>query len=240
MRFRARNARFALVALTAGSLLLGGCGKGSDSEDDDGVDALADDARNFLGQFANVPKAPDGSPEITGVANMTIAEGKTRVEVLVGGLDSKASYVAHVHNDVCSAADPGGAHYKFDADGGDQPPNEIHLSFADEPARAGSTAPPVSTKGGEAEVTVDREVGPEAKSVVIHVLRAAGASSDEAKPPKISCADLKPDDGSILGPASTGEPDEGDDAESEDTPEPTSSPSASAKPEKSASAKPSS
>ena len=32
--------------------------------------------------------------------------------------------------------------------------------------------------------------GRDAQSVVIHLQRAAGANADEAKPPKLACADL--------------------------------------------------
>jgi hypothetical protein len=182
----------------AAVLVLGGCGK-DDSKDavSDTLDRSTPGAHNFLGRFANVPNAPEGEAPITGIAEMTVADGRTRVDVLVAGLNAKSTYIAHVHDDVCSAADPGGAHFKFKADGESKPPNEIHLPITLAPDLTG-TPKTEGTKGGNGDVTVDGEAGPEARSVVLHVLRRPGATADEAKPPKLACADLKPDDGNAI------------------------------------------
>ena len=177
------------LALTAtATLLLAGCGGGDGDTVGTavGITAQTPGARDFGGSFTNVKNAPKDTGAVVGTVEMIIAEGKTRVTILATGLDNKAQYVGHVHNDVCSAADPGGAHYKFDPNGGDAPPNEIHLPIQFEVNRQGEK------QGGiTSDVTVDREAGPEAKSVVIHLKRGSGAGVDEPKPPKLACADLK-------------------------------------------------
>jgi hypothetical protein len=182
------NSRSAVALTATTALLLAGCGGGDDdtAETPIGITSGTAGARIFGGSFANVASAPKDLGAVVGTAEMVIAEGKTRVTVLATGLDNRALYVGHVHNDVCSAADPGGAHFKFDPNGGDQPPNEIHLPIQFEVNRQNEK------KGGiTSDVTADREAGADAKSVVIHLKRARGAGTDEATPPKIACADLK-------------------------------------------------
>jgi hypothetical protein len=181
--------RLPILFLTAGSLLLAGCGGGkTDTTADDNAtpDASASPSASagavegtFAGTFSNVPKPPDGSPAITGTATMIVSATGTKVTVSADGLDPKAVYVAHVHDDACAADDPGGAHFKFDPAGADKPPNEIHV-----------TTIKVTGKTGTGNATVAGKATGDARSVVIHVKRAAGAKADEAKPPKLACADL--------------------------------------------------
>lgn len=174
-------------ALTATvALLLAGCGGDDEADTDVGLTTTTPGARVFGGQFANVKNPPPDSGAVIGTAEMIVAEGKTRVTILATGLDNKAQYVGHVHNDVCSAEDPGGAHFKFDPNGGDLPPNEIHLPIQFEVDRQGTSKNAITS-----DVTVDREVGAEAKSVVIHLKRARGDGADNPKLPKVACADLK-------------------------------------------------
>lgn len=180
--------RLPILLLTAGSLLLAGCGgaKSDDDVADTASEASASPSAtagslegSFAGTFANVPKPPEGSPEVTGIAEMVVSGSETKVAIKADGLDSKAVYVAHVHDDACAADDPGGAHFKFDADGGDKPPNEIHIATIK-----------IKDKQGTGETSVKDKATGDARSVVIHVKRAAGEKSDEAKPPKLACADL--------------------------------------------------
>jgi hypothetical protein len=166
------------VVPVAVALVLTGCG------DDKKSQTTADESTSlpdgtYSGHFANVPNAPKGTKKITGMAEMVLSATGTKVTLTASGLDPKAVYVAHVHNDLCSAAEPGGAHYKYSPDGGDEPPNELHLMVT------------VDKKGkGTASTTNPVKAGPSAKSVVIHLKRPAGAKADEAKPPKLACADL--------------------------------------------------
>ncbi|MGQ0464351.1 MAG: hypothetical protein ACT4QG_03410 [Sporichthyaceae bacterium] len=176
-----------LAAVAAGGLLLAGCGGGDKpAATTAAITAQTDGAKVFGGSFANVKGAPPNSPAVVGTAEMIVAQGKTRVTILVTGLDNKAAYIAHVHDDVCSAPDPGGAHFKFDPNGGDQPPNEIHLNIQFEVNRQGDKLAAITS-----DVTVEGAAGESAKSVVIHLKRARGAGLDAAKPPKLACADLK-------------------------------------------------
>lgn len=170
--------RAAIPAVLAG-LLLAGCG----DDDDEATNTSGDNSQiadgSFTGDFAKVATAPKGTKKISGTAEMVLSAAGTEVQVVASGLDPKAVYVAHVHADACSAADPGGAHFKYTPDGGDMPPNEIHIPIT------------VNAKGkAKGEATNPVKAGPEAKSVVIHLKRPAGAKADEAKPPKVACADL--------------------------------------------------
>jgi hypothetical protein len=135
---------------------------------------------SYAGKFSNVADAPTGTSAIKGRATMVLSAHKTKVSLDARGLDPKAVYVAHVHMLSCSDME-GGTHFQFTPGGPMMPPNEIWL-----------TPIKVNKKGkGTAKVTVKRKVNSDAKSVVIHLKRAPGATADEAKPPKLACADLK-------------------------------------------------
>jgi hypothetical protein len=167
-----------LVAIPVGlALLLGGCG----GDDDDNTTAETPEIADgtFSGTFAKVSTAPKGTKKIGGTAEMVLSASGTQVTITANGLDAKAVYVAHVHADACDAADPGGPHYQYTPGGGDMPPNELHLPVT------------VNKNGkGSGQTTNPVKAGAEAKSVVIHLKRPAGAKKDEAKPPKLACADL--------------------------------------------------
>lgn len=167
---------FAAIPLAL-TLVLTGCG------DDEGDDTAAESPQiadgTFTGEFAKVSTAPKGTKKITGTAEMVLSASGTQVSLTAAGLDPKAVYVAHVHAEPCSAADPGGPHFKYTPTGGDLPPNELHLPVS------------VNKKGkGTGQATNAVKAGPEAKSVVIHLKCGPGAKKDEATPPKLACADL--------------------------------------------------
>lgn len=155
-----------LAALTAG-LLLAGCGGGDKKASDEGSPGPSASpsaeplSGTFSGGFHNVDNPPEGTGDITGTAKMEVDDDRTKVSVDVQGLAGKAVYVAHVHNDACAAADPGGAHYKFDPNGGDMPPNEIHLTLDNKDGH------------GTAEAQNDDQATSSARSVVIHLKRSA-------------------------------------------------------------------
>jgi hypothetical protein len=146
----------AVLLVLAASIALAACGSsGSDSEE------------TINGQFELVPDAPSGYSELAGEAELTRSEGGTQASIQLSGLKPDTAYVAHVHAAGCDQPDPGGPHFKFDKNGSDEPPNEIHFSFTS------------SAEGeGEAQAENEREVPTgEAGSIVLHLGEAEG---DEA------------------------------------------------------------
>jgi hypothetical protein len=136
-------------------------------------------AGTYEGTFSNVADAPAGTKSIGGTATMELTKSGTTVSIAATGLDPKAVYVAHVHKMSCSEME-GGTHFQFTPGGDPMPPNEVWL-----------TPVTVTSSGkGTAKTTADKPVNSDAKSVVIHQKRAAGETTDAAKPPKLACADL--------------------------------------------------
>lgn len=164
---------YGALLLTCSALLIGGCGDGN-------VNGEGGAGGTFRGTFATVPAPPEGTKQGGGTAVMTITDAGTKLTIAPTGLDPEAVYVAHVHDDACSAADPGGAHFKFNRDAGDMPPNEIHIG----------TIAITKTGVGTGETTNEAKAGADAKSIVVHLKRRSAADTVEAKPPKILCADL--------------------------------------------------
>lgn len=119
------------------------------------------------GDWMVLGTAPDDLGTIGGEALLARTDDGTVVTLRVRGLPV-GQYASHVHAGSC--AEDGGPHYKHDLAGGDEPPNEIHLSFS------------VETEGQAIEWTVDNPMvaNDEALSVVIH----------EEGGPKLICADL--------------------------------------------------
>jgi hypothetical protein len=134
---------------------------------------------DYIGTFSNVASAPKGTAPIGGTADMVVTTRATTTAISATGLDPKNVYIADVHNQPCFI-DEGGERFLFDPAGPKVPPNAIWLS-------------PITVTAagrGTAETTSAAPAGPRAKSVVIHLLRAAGAKADEVNPPKLACADL--------------------------------------------------
>ena len=89
-------------------------------------------SRKF-GTFRTLPAGEQLGLQIGGFARITRGLDGTEVRALVFGLDGRRTYGAHLHNAPCSAADPGGMHYKHDPAGAAMPPNELWLSSTDDP-----------------------------------------------------------------------------------------------------------
>jgi hypothetical protein len=94
-------------------------------------------------------------------------------------------YAAHLHNAPCSAANPGGGHYKDDPAGLSEPPNELWLSSTTDP-KGGITANPAGVAHGAG--SADCVARPEAHAIVIHAIPPGGTT---AGGPKIGWADLE-------------------------------------------------
>jgi hypothetical protein len=136
------------------------------------------------GMFQTLPDGAAMGLEIEGFAQLARDDSGTHGKVVVRGLDPGTTYAAHLHNAPCSAANPGGGHYKDDPAGPAEPPNELWFSSTEDPL-AGITA----NSGGVARGrgTADWVARPEAQSVVIHAIPPGGST---AGGPKIACADL--------------------------------------------------
>jgi hypothetical protein len=134
---------------------------------------------DYTATFSNVADAPKGTGKIGGRAYMVVTTRATTTSIDATGLDPKNTYIAHVHSQPC-ATNEGGPHFKFDPNGAPTPPNEIWLTPIKVTPQGEGTA--ITTSAGSA--------GRESNSVVIHLKRAAGATTDEATPPKVACADL--------------------------------------------------
>ncbi len=135
-----------------------------------------------VGVFEPLPGAPPGFAGVSGSAKLTNGSGGgSDVAVTLAGLKPNTAYVSHLHVGDCDQPDPGGPHFKFDLDGPDAPPNEIHLSFASN-ASGHATANVHSTRRVPAGTV---------RSIVVH--GPAGA----------------PDDGAAGIPASVGTSDAG-------------------------------
>lgn len=134
----------ALLALAIG-VTLSACGSDSDNNE-------------VTGKFEPVPGAPKNYADLSGEATLKRSDDGTEASIRLSGLRADTEYVAHVHAGGCDQADPGGPHYKFDADGSDGPPNEIHFAFIS------------SAEGdGEAEASNSNRIPDgDAGSVVVH------------------------------------------------------------------------
>jgi hypothetical protein len=188
MKMRATPA-VALAALT----LLAGCGGGGNKAS---TDLVSSDPANksFEGSFANLPTAPKTLDAVTGLTEMVIGHGKTRITITAAGLDNKGQYFGWLGAATCSASDPGGGHFKFDPSGTDQPPNAIRFDITFEVDRHGS-----KLNGITADQTVAGDASA-AKSVVIYMKKAPDQTLVETNPPKLACANLAPENADS-GPA---------------------------------------
>jgi hypothetical protein len=99
----------------------------------------------------------------------TSQEGTTTVTITMAGLRPNATYSNHVHNGLCANA--GGNHYLHDIHGADNAVNGMFPVFTTD-----------ATGYVRYELTADKVVRPDARSIVIHE-PGSGA--------KIACADLE-------------------------------------------------
>jgi hypothetical protein len=114
-----------------------------------------DGAEIRTADFVLLDTRPEGYDDVVGEAAIARYDAGTTVTVEVSSLMPGESYIAHLHDDVCS--ENGGAHYKFDPEGSDVPPNEIHLAF-------------VADENGFGFMTAENAqvAGPEGVAVVVH------------------------------------------------------------------------
>ena len=145
-----------LLAALPTALLLSACG-GSDDEN------------TTEGEFAVLEDAPSGFEEMSGTAEMTRSDDGTEASISFQGLRPDTEYVAHVHGGICDQPDPGGPHFKFDINGPEEPPNEIHFSFTSDADGAGSAE-------AQNDQTVPEDEG---NTIVLHLAEAEGEDVPE-------------------------------------------------------------
>ncbi len=115
-----------------------------------------DGAEVRTGEFELLDTAPPESNEVAGQVWVAEHDDGTTVTVRMSGMEPGTDYLLHLHEQACDE-DAGGDHFKFDPEGSDDPPNEVHLSFTAE-----------GNGEGGATVTNDQRVGDDAQSIVIH------------------------------------------------------------------------
>jgi hypothetical protein len=161
-------------AVLLGALVIGACGAQNRGADG-GSSGAAPAKAALVGVFVRVRDAPPAFASVSGSAELTAgADGGSDVSIALRGLRPNVTYIAHVHQATCDQPDPGGPHFKFDADGPDTPPNEIHLRFAAN-ATGGAGAQAHSTKA-----VLDRAAG----SIVVHEdapTQPAGTATNKPK-----------------------------------------------------------
>ena len=190
MRHRTKLALgLAMLAATVG---LAACGS-SDSE-----------SEAVSGTFEPVSGAPAEYASVAGEATLERSDDGTAVSLQATGLEPKTAYVAHLHSEGCEQAEPGGPHFKFDPQGSDEPPNEIHLEFSANGSGSGNAkasserevprgeAGSVVLHEAEAEHMTAAAAG-EGETVFVHGGHHHGDSSEEehSAPAMIACAELE-------------------------------------------------
>jgi hypothetical protein len=139
------------------------------------------------GEFVPLPAASGVAPDVTGRAHLVrTGDGRTLLTVHLKGLAPGATYGVHLHNAPCSAANPGGAHYRHDPQGPAQPPNELWASSDPHDPLAGVAANPAGNAQGRG--VADWTAGDAARAVVIHIDFAHGGVPSGGA--KLACADL--------------------------------------------------
>ncbi len=174
-----------LLAALLAAAAMAGCGD-DDSSSDAGstTTTSASTAKTVTGQFKLVPKAPSGFDDIAGTAKLVRSDGGTDVSIQLTGLKPDVDYKSHLHAGDCSQSDPGGPHFKFDDNGADTPPNEIHLPFTSD-----------AEGNGSATARNDKTVpAGEGRSIVVHMAitddASAQSGSAHSHPDKIACAQI--------------------------------------------------
>lgn len=85
--------------------------------------------------FALMETASADYNSTTGTAQMAVHDPGTTITLRLSNLLPNTDYISHVHEEPCATA--GGAHYRFDPEAGELPPNEIHINFTSDSDGAG-------------------------------------------------------------------------------------------------------
>lgn len=176
--------KFALpLAAVALALGLAACG-GSESGNDETA---------VSGKFQPLAGAPHAYAKLAGSAELVRNEEGTKASIALTGLEPETEYVAHLHTGGCDQPDPGGPHFKFDPQGGDEPPNELHLELTSDGAGAGSarTASKQEVPVGEAGSIVLHAASTHVMAAFVHEGHDHGGDEGGGGPEAIACAELE-------------------------------------------------
>lgn len=120
----------------------------------------------------------DGGTELMGSAKVVrFDDDTTSLQVHVHGLEPGASYPVHLHAGACADDGP---HYRHDADGPEEPPNELWASSDPDDPQAGVTADGDGNASGSGMAPWRARA--EARSVFVH------SPGKDGRP--LGCADL--------------------------------------------------
>ena len=172
----AKNTIVPALATLLAAVVLAGCTAENHGAGGNGASASAASVATAPPSvFALVPDAPPGFGDLNGTADLVDSpDGGSDVSITLHGLKANVRYLSHLHAGTCDQPDPGGPHFKFDLDGPDTPPNEIHLAFT---ANA--------TRNASAEAHSSRRVpNGAARSIVVHQDAPMGGSSPAAAKPQ--------------------------------------------------------
>ncbi|TWH04710.1 FOG: PKD repeat [Nocardioides sp. J9] len=126
------------------------------------------------GSFTAYADGVDTFPDLSGTARLVRSRGRTLAALDVTGLAPEAAHQVHVHEQPCTSATRGGAHFRFDEGRPFAEENEVWLPFTSDASGA----------SGEVVVAQPVRAGAKAVSIVIH---------DPVNPAlRIGCADLVP------------------------------------------------
>lgn len=184
MALKSHAMKFALpLAAAALALGLAACG-GSESGSDE---------TTVSGRFQALPGVPHAYAKLAGSAELVRDEDGTRASISLTGLEPETEYVAHLHTGGCDQPDPGGPHFQFDPQGGDQPPNELHLELTSDGSGAGSarTASKREVPVGEAGSIVLHTASSHVMAAFVHEGHDHGGSHGAGGAEAIACAELE-------------------------------------------------
>lgn len=122
------------------------------------------------GEFALLDTRPPGMDGVEGRAWLAQHDQGTTVTLQMSGLVPEVDYISHLHVNAC-ADGGGGPHFKFDPNGSDMPPNEVHLAFTSD-----------AEGNGRMTVNNDRKTEDGVASVVVH--------RQDALANRIACVDF--------------------------------------------------
>ncbi len=187
------HAKLLALPLVAAVLALGLAGCGSDGTGEETA---------IRGDFKPLSGAPAAYSGLAGSAELQRADGGTTASIRLSGLVPDTPYMAHLHTEGCDQPEPGGPHFRFDPQGGEEPPNELHLGFVADGKGEGSarTASGREVPAGEAGSIVLHTTGENHKLVAfVHDEghdHGDGGGADEggeepAGPVAIACAELE-------------------------------------------------